>query len=483
MPKHFKYRSLEELQKEIHTLGLEEDVRLSDDLSPLWHPIQFGDRTIGNRLSINPMEGCDGTPDGGPDEFVYRRWKRFGEGGAKMIWGEATAVLEEARANTRQLWIHDGNASDFEDLLKQTRAVHRERFGNDKDLVVGLQLTHSGRYSYRRPLLAFHDPATDPVTLVDKKKKLPVTDDYPVLTDAYLERLEDEFTAAAVLVWKAGFDFVDVKQCHRYLLSELLSARSRPGPYGGSFENRTRFVRNVLNKIREATGGQLLLASRMNVYDGIPYTMDPHTSLGKPREPYSIPFRSAFGVDEHDPLLEDLTEPKQVVEMLVNHGVQMVNVTMGSPYYNPHVGRPAEKPPIDGYEAPEHPLIGVARHFRCTAAIQKSFPDLVVVGTGYSWLQQYLVNAAAANVQDGGVTIAGTGRGAFAYPDFVHEVRTNGAMERKKVCIAVSQCTALMRGKHNAIGQFVAGCVPRDKIYAQIYKDMLKTGVISEKKE
>ncbi|SVE22630.1 uncharacterized protein METZ01_LOCUS475484, partial [marine metagenome] len=219
MPKHFKYRSLEELQKEIYTLGLQDDVQLTDDLSPLWHPIQFGDRTIGNRLSINPMEGCDGTPDGGPDEFVYRRWKRFGEGGAKMIWGEATAVLEEARANKRQLWIHDGNASDFEDLLKQTRSAHRERFGDDRDLVVGLQLTHSGRYSYRMPLLAFHDPAADPVTLVDKKKKLPVTDDYPVLTDSYLERLEDEFTAAAVLVWKAGFDFVDVKQCHRYLLS------------------------------------------------------------------------------------------------------------------------------------------------------------------------------------------------------------------------------------------------------------------------
>ena len=483
MPKHFKYRSLEELQKEIYTLGLQDDVQLTDDLSPLWHPIQFGDRTIGNRLSINPMEGCDGTPDGGPDEFVYRRWKRFGEGGAKMIWGEATAVLEEARANKRQLWIHDGNASDFEDLLKQTRSAHRERFGDDRDLVVGLQLTHSGRYSYRMPLLAFHDPAADPVTLVDKKKKLPVTDDYPVLTDSYLERLEDEFTAAAVLVWKAGFDFVDVKQCHRYLLSELLSARSRPGPYGGSLENRTRFVRNVLDKIREATGGQLLLASRMNVYDGIPYTMDRDTSLGKPREPYDIPFRSAFGVDEHDPLREDLAEPKQVVGVLMDHGVQMVNVTMGSPYYNPHVGRPAEKPPIDGYEAPEHPLIGVARHFRCTAAIQQSFPDLVVVGTGYSWLQQYLVNAAAANVQDGRVTIAGTGRGAFAYPDFVHEVRTNGAMERKKVCIAVSQCTALMRGKHNEMGQFVAGCVPRDKIYAQIYKDMLKTAVMTGEKE
>lgn len=483
MPKHFKYRSLEDLQQDITRLGLQDDVKLTDDLSALWNPVALGDRTIGNGLSIHPMEGCDGTLEGSPDEYVYRRWQRFAEGGAKMIWGEATAVLEEARANTRQLWIHEGNAAEYEDLLRKTRSAHRQRFGSDDDLVIGLQLTHSGRYSYRKPLIACHDSAADPVTLVDKVRKLPVTEDYPILSDAYLEKLEDTFTSAAVLAWKAGFDFVDVKQCHRYLLSELLSARSRPGPYGGSLENRTRFVRNVIGKIREATNDQLLVASRMNVYDGIPYTMDPETSLGKPREPFDVPFTTAFGVDQADPLREDMVEPVQVVGMLQDCGVKMINVTMGSPYYNPHVGRPAEKPPIDGYEAPEHPLYGVARHFRCTSAIQKAHPNLVIVGTGYSWLQQYMVNAAAANIGGGHVTIAGTGRGAFAYPDFVSDVKDTGAMERKKVCITVSQCTALMRGKHNDLGQFVSGCVPRDKIYAQIYKDMLRTAPTSDGKK
>jgi 2,4-dienoyl-CoA reductase-like NADH-dependent reductase (Old Yellow Enzyme family) len=475
MPKYFRYRSLEELQEDIDQLGLQEDLRLSEDVGPLWRSVPFGGRTIGNALAVHPMEGCDGRLDGAPDELVYRRWERFGAGGAKLIWGEATAVTEEARANTRQLWLCDANAHTFEDLLRRTRAAHRAVFGSDDDLVVGLQLTHSGRYSYHRPFIAFHDPAADPVTLVDKKRKIPVTPDYPVLTDDELKRVEEALIQAAVLAWKVGFDFVDVKQCHRYLLSELLAARLREGPYGGSLENRTRLVRNVLQGIRAETNDRLLLASRMNVYDGIPYIKDPETGAGKPKQPYPVPYRSGFGVDEQHPLREDLTEPIQVVGMLRTWGVRMVNVTMGSPYYNPHVGRPAEKPPIDGYEAPEHPLYGVARHFRCTAAIQRAYPDLAVVGTGYSWLQQYMIHAGAANIRDGRVTVVGAGRGAIAYPDFAKDVRETGAMVHKKVCITVSYCTALMRGKHNPLGQFAAGCVPRDKMYAEIYKEMVNT--------
>ncbi len=475
MPKHFRYRSLEDLQEDITRLGLQDEIRISEDLSPLWNPVSFGNRTIGNSLAIHPMEGCDGHLDGSPDELVYRRWERFGAGGAKLIWGEATAVQEDARANTRQLWIHDDNVSDFENLVLRTRIAHKKSIGRDDDLIVGLQLTHSGRYSYRKPLIAYHDPAVDPATLIDKKRKIPVPPDYPILSDGDLKRVEDALVHAAVLAWKAGFDFVDLKQCHRYLLSELLGAKMREGEYGGSLENRTRLVRNVIGRIREATDDQLLLASRMNVYDGIPYKTDPDTNEGIPREPYPIPYRSGFGVDEQSPLKEDLTEPLAVIGLLREAGLQMINVTMGSPYYNPHVGRPAEKAPIDAYETPEHPLYGVARHFRCTAAIQQAYPDLNIVGTGYSWLQQYLINAGAANIRDGRVTIVGSGRGALAYPDFVKDVNDTGEMIRKKVCITVSYCVALMRGKHNELGQFASGCVPRDKMYAEIYKDMLKT--------
>src|SRR5262245_14919034 len=197
------------------------------------------------------MEGCDGTPDGCPGELTVRRYERFGAGGAKIIWGEATAVSEEARANPRQLMINDRTARPLEQMLAACRTAHRTHVGPDDDLVVGLQLTHSGRYSYQKPLIAMHDPLLDQCTVVDKSSGRTVTPDYPILADDELEALEDRYVAAARMAFSIGFDFVDIKQCHRYLLSELLAAKPRPGRYGGSFENRTRFVRNVFGKIRD----------------------------------------------------------------------------------------------------------------------------------------------------------------------------------------------------------------------------------------
>src|SRR5437870_7176266 len=208
------------------------------------------------------MEGCDGTLDGRPDELTLRRYRRFGAGGAKLIWGEATAVVEEGRANSRQLLINDATAADLEKMLRECRQAHREVCGSDDDLVVGLQLTHSGRYSYRRPLLAFHDPVLDPRTVVDKSSGSTANADYPLLDDDYLRRLVDHYVAAAGLAFRIGFSFVDIKQCHRYLLSELLAAKTRPGRYGGSLENRTRLARDIIVGIR-AEVPALVVATRL----------------------------------------------------------------------------------------------------------------------------------------------------------------------------------------------------------------------------
>src|SRR5262245_35465035 len=216
------------------------------------------------------MEGCDGTLDGRPDELTFRRYHRFGAGGAKLIWGEATAVIEEGRANPRQLLINEQTAPDLERMLRECRQAHREAFGSDDDLVVGLQLTHSGRYSYRRPLLAIHDPVLDPRTVADKATGRTVDANYPLLDDDYLERLPDLYVAAARIAQRVGFQFIDIKQCHRYLLSELLAAKTRPGRFGGSLENRTRLARTIIERIRTEVPG-LVLATRLNVYDGIPY--------------------------------------------------------------------------------------------------------------------------------------------------------------------------------------------------------------------
>ncbi len=472
MARYFKFHSVADLAAESSRLGL--DLRFSDDFSPLFWPASVGPLCAGNSLCIQPMEGCDGTLDGKPDELTFRRYRRFGAGGAKLLWGEAAAVIEEGRANTRQLLVSDHTAAALERMLRECRQAHREVFGSDEDLIVGLQLTHSGRYSYRRPLLAVHDPVLDPRTIVDKAMGRTVDSSYPVLDDDYLERLPDRYVAAARIAQQVGFQFVDIKQCHRYLLNELLAAKTRPGRFGGSLENRTRLARTIIERIRAEVPG-LILATRLNVYDGIPYRKRDGDAVGEPC-PWQPPLRCAWGTSEQDPLQPDLTEPLQWLGEMVRLGVALVNVSMGNPYATPHVLRPFEYPPPDGYETPEHPLLGVERHFRLAAQIQQAFPSVPMVGSGYSYLQEYLFHAGAANVRDGRITFVGVGRAALPMPDFARQLKEHGRLERKRVCRTFSYCTALMRAKHNELGQFATGCPPFDKeIYGPIWDEAKKS--------
>ncbi|MBI1914146.1 MAG: NADH:flavin oxidoreductase [Planctomycetes bacterium] len=472
MARFFKFKSVDDLAAESRRLGL--DLRFSDDLGPLFRPVRVGPLRVGNALCIQPMEGCDGTPDGRPGELTFRRYRRFGAGGAKLIWGEATAVVEEGRANSRQLLINEQTAPDLERMLRECRQAHRDAFGSEDDLVVGLQLTHSGRYSYRRPLLAFHDPLLDPLTRVDAT--------YPLLDDDSLRALVDAYVAAARLARRIGFDFVDVKQCHRYLLSELLAARTRPGPFGGSLANRTRLARDIITAIRAAVP-DLVVATRLNVFDGIPVRKDEGGRMKDEQDkdsrssdssfilhPSSFP--SAWGTCEDDPFTPDLTEPLWWVGEMARLGVALVNISMGNPYASPHIIRPFEYPPPDGYETPEHPLIGVDRHFRLAAQVQQAFPELPMVGSGYSYLQEFFPLCGAANVRDGRISFVGVGRAALPQPDFARQLRETGRLDRKRVCRTFSYCTALMRAKHNELGQFATGCPPFDKeVYGPIWDE------------
>jgi 2,4-dienoyl-CoA reductase-like NADH-dependent reductase (Old Yellow Enzyme family) len=471
MARYFKFHTLAELQAECGRLGL--DIRFSEDFSPLFRPVMLGPLRAGNSLCIQPMEGCDGKLDGKPDDLTFRRYRRFGSGGAKLIWGEATAVVEEGRANSRQLLINDATAAGFERMLRECRQAHRDAFGTDDDLVVGMQLTHSGRFAYGRPLIAFHDPILDPRTTIDKDNRWTVDADYPILDDDYLRRLPDHYGAAARLAQKIGFQFVDIKQCHRYLLSELLAAKTRPGPYGGSLENRTRLARDIITAIRSEVPG-LVLASRLNVYDGIPYRKRPGSDAGEPCD-WTVPLTSAWGTSPDDPFTPDLTEPAWWIAEMTRLGVAFVNISMGRPYSTPHPIRPFEYPPPDGYETPEHPLIGVDRHFRLAAELQRLFPALPLVGSGYSYLQEYFPQAGAANIRAGRITVVGVGRAALPQPDFARRLLEDGRLDRKRVCRTFSYCTALMRAKHNDLGQFATGCPPFDKeAYGPIWQQAKK---------
>jgi 2,4-dienoyl-CoA reductase-like NADH-dependent reductase (Old Yellow Enzyme family) len=435
----FDLQNLDQLRAEIERLGLK--LPIAEDLSVLSTPLTIAGRPMPNRFSVQPMEGFDAHPDGSPGELTLRRYRRYASGGFGLIWFEATAILDKVRTNPHQLHLHAENVGAFRELVEATRQAARQSFGWDVILV--LQLTHSGRYSkpdgHPQPIIAHRSPILDP------RHDLPA--DYPVVTDEYLDRLQDVYGETARLAAEAGFDGVDVKSCHCYLVSELLASFTREGKYGGSFENRTRFLRDTLARIKDRAPG-VFITTRMNAYDAIRY-------------PYG------FGVDKEDWMISDLAEPIELARMLRKMEAPILNVSIGNPYFNPHFGRPYDVP-LKGFSTPdEHPLAGVDRFVDITRQIQESVPDLPVIGSGYSWLRHLMPHVAAGAIRDGGAAILGIGRGAFAYPATPRDVIEKGRMDPAKCCVTCSACTQIMRdgGK--------TGCVVRD---SEIYRPQYRQG-------
>ncbi len=422
--------------------------------SPLARPIDVDGFHIGNRFCILPMEGWDGTTDGRPSDLTRRRWQNFGISGAKWMWGgEAVAVRHDGRANPNQLLMTEDNLSDIEGLRELLIASHAERFGNTDDLVVGLQLTHSGRFARpnRKDRLEPRTVQRNPVL----DQRFGIQDDSAILTDDQLSQLIDDFITAGVRAEKAGYQFIDVKHCHGYLGHELLAGFDRPGKFGGRFENRTRFLRDVVAGVRAATT-DLKFGVRLSVFDFVPYQPGDDGRRGVP-DPGGDP-RLLFGGDGSGTGI-DLTEPNRFMDLLKELGVEMVCTTAGSPYYNPHIQRPAYFPPSDGYSPPEDPLVGVARQIQATAELKKAHPDLTFVGSGYTYLQDWLPGVAQGVIKAGMVDSIGLGRMVLSYPDLPADVIQGNPWQRKKVCRTFSDCTTAPR---NGI---VSGCYPLDPFY------------------
>jgi len=421
--------------------------------SPLGQACPSAWGTIGNRFCILPMEGWDGETDGTPSDLTRRRWQNFGLSGAKLIWGgEAVAVQPEGRANPNQLLLNAHTFPEIAALRQLLVDTHHEHFGRTTDLLVGLQLTHSGRFarphqkSRAEPRIAYRHPVLD--------RRVGVEDDRPILTDDELKRLTADFIETAVLADQAGFDFVDVKHCHGYLGHEILSGFDRPGLYGGSFENRTRFFREIVSGIR-ASAPRLHVGIRLSVFDYVPFQPG-DGRIGVPVLPEPYPY--AFGGDGTGAGI-DLTEPRQFLEMLRASKMELLCSTVGSPYYNPHIQRPALFPPSDGYLPPEDPLVGVARQIAVTGQLKQEFPDLVVVGSGYSYLQEYLSHVGQAAVRQGLVDFVGLGRMVLSYPELPADMLQGRTTQRKKICRTFSDCTTAPRNG------MVSGCFPLDPFY------------------
>ena len=440
-----------------------DDSLASPSESPFARPLEADGLRPGNRFCVLPMEGWDATADGHPTELTRRRWRNFGRSGAKLVWGgEAAAVRHDGRANPCQLAIGPTTWESLARLREDLVAEHEASFGRGaaSDLVIGLQLTHSGRYSRpnawdrAEPLAAFAHPVLD--------RRFP--GGVRVLADDELDRLACDFVHAAVLARRAGFQFVDVKHCHGYLGHELLAAHDRPGRYGGSIENRTRLLRTIVDGIRAEAPG-LGIGVRFSAFDTVPYRKG-EAGRGE-AEVGSEGYTSAFGLlREHpavrpdDPLDEALVESRQLLGVLRGLGIRWVCVTGGSPYYNPHVQRPALFPPSDGYLPPEDPLAGVARQLRATALLKAAFPDMVLVGSAYSYLQEWLPNVGQRVLREGGADFVGLGRMVLSYPEMPADVLAGRPLQRKKVCRTFSDCTTAPRNR------LPSGCYPLDPFFA-----------------
>ena len=435
-------------------LSFDEELILGPE-SPFRKPFTLNSgKKIGNRFSILPMEGWDGTTDGNPTDYTRRRWKNFALSGAKLLWGgEAFAVAPEGRANPNQLMARKENFSELKGLKNLIFDTHNAKFGKTDDLYLGMQLTHSGRFCKpydkmkAEPRIVYHHPVLD--------RRFGINDDSTILSDAEIDNLIVDYVESAKLAQKAGFDFVDVKHCHGYLGHEILSGYQREGKYGGSFENRTRFLRDIVAGIRAEAPG-LDVGVRLSVFDWLPFTKG-EDGVGI-AERVNGDYEFAFGGGKKGTDI-DLSEPFKLMELLQSLGIELVCMTAGSPYYNPHIQRPALFPPSDGYQPPEDPLQGVARQINVAGALKKAFPGIALVGSGYSYLQEWLPYVGQSVLRNGMSDFIGLGRMVLSYPELPHDVLQGNSLTRKKICRTFSDCTTAPRKG------MISGCFPLDPFY------------------
>ena len=392
-------------------------------------PLEVGNTKIPNRVVFQPMEGCDCNEDGSPHQLTIEKYLKAARSGAGLIWFEANAVCPEGRTNVRQMMLTRENLPSFKSLVEQMRKIALEECGIRQTLI--LQLTHSGRQSIT-PMIAYRNSVYE--------ERRPVTDDC-IVSDEYLDTLPEKYVASALLALEAGFDGVDVKSCHGYLFQELLSAFNRGGRYGGSLENRMKLYLDCVRAVKDAIPADTLLSTRLSVSDMVPYP-------------------NGFGTDKDGNL--DLGEPDILIDALVREGIQMLNVTVGNPYYNPHVNRPYRQ---GGYKAPEEASVGLSRFEYIERHIKERHPDLSVVASGLSYYRDDLFERSEAILSGGIADMVGYGRLSLAYPEFYRDY-LDGKFSPKKCCLACSKCTVLMRNK------CVSGCAVFNEYYRELYKSL-----------
>ena len=435
----FHYKTLEEVKERAEELKVYLPFSSSTDI--LKTPLKVGNVTFHNRMGIAPMEGADSLEDGSPSDYTIRRYVNEAIGGSALIWFEAISIVPEGRSSKTQLLLTEENVESYKRMNEKIKEAGRKANGFEPYLI--MQANHSGRYSNPdnrpAPMIAYRHPQLE---------QYRAADDSCIVTDDYLKSLEESFGKAALLAKKAGFDAVDIKSCHGYLLAELLSAYDRPGQYGGNYENRTRLLKNGIKAAKVWEDENFQVTCRLGIYDG-----------------YEYPW--GFGVSEGSGLKPDLKEPIRLVkELYGNCGIQMMNLTMGNPYATTHVTRPFD---MGKYEPEEHPFTGIGRMIAGIGEVKKAVPEMVILGSAPTYLRQFADLYTAGAVEEGFCDGMLFGRMAFADPDYANEIIKNGRIDPKRVCMTCGKCGDLIRAHKPT------GCVIRDpKTFMPFYKEFLE---------
>ena len=435
----FHYKTLEEVKERAEELKVYLPFSSSTDI--LKTPLKVGNVTFHNRMGIAPMEGADSLEDGSPSDYTIRRYVNEAIGGSALIWFEAISIVPEGRSSKTQLLLTEENVESYKRMNEKIKEAGRKANGFEPYLI--MQANHSGRYSNPdnrpAPMIAYRHPQLE---------QYRAADDSCIVTDDYLKSLEESFGKAALLAKKAGFDAVDIKSCHGYLLAELLSAYDRPGQYGGNYENRTRLLKNGIKAAKVWEDENFQVTCRLGIYDG-----------------YEYPW--GFGVSEGSGLKPDLKEPIRLVkELYGNCGIQMMNLTMGNPYATTHVTRPFD---MGKYEPEEHPFTGIGRMIAGIGEVKKAVPEMVIFGSAPTYLRQFADLDTAGAVEGGFCDGMLFGRMAFADPDYANEIIKNGRIDPKRVCMTCGKCGDLIRAHKPT------GCVIRDpKTFMPFYKEFLE---------
>lgn len=435
----FHYKTLEEVKERAEELKVYLPFSSSTDI--LKTPLKVGNVTFHNRMGIAPMEGADSLEDGSPSDYTIRRYVNEAIGGSALIWFEAISIVPEGRSSKTQLLLTEENVESYKRMNEKIKEAGRKANGFEPYLI--MQANHSGRYSNPdnrpAPMIAYRHPQLE---------QYRAADDSCIVTDDYLKSLEESFGKAALLAKKAGFDAVDIKSCHGYLLAELLSAYDRPGQYGGNYENRTRLLKNGIKAAKVWEDENFQVTCRLGIYDG-----------------YEYPW--GFGVSEGSGLKPDLKEPIRLVkELYGNCGIQMMNLTMGNPYATTHVTRPFD---MGKYEPEEHPFTGIGRMIAGIGEVKKAVPEMVIFGSAPTYLRQFADLYTAGAVEERFCDGMLFGRMAFADPDYANEIIKNGRIDPKRVCMTCGKCGDLIRAHKPT------GCVIRDpKTFMPFYKEFLE---------